>query len=664
MTAPWWSRVNPITAGCLVAVALVLWASQGVWGGRPPAGEDVMAHLVRVDFGISELVTHGRLDGWLPRFYVGYQEFLFNGPGFVWAVAAVRGLTFGLLSDLGALKVTGVLSLAAVPVSVAFFARSVALGRLAAGIAAVLSLLVSNIFGVGLQGMYSVGLLSHQVGAPLFFVALGALLRVPVDARRRWIVVAAVAVAGLAVTHLISVMVLAVFYPLLAAGLLRRRPEWDALVRLGVTAAAACGLAAWWLLPAVAHRDLSGAVATWGTPSLADRLYEVANGGILFRPYTVWIVFIGWAYAIVRLRDRKPFALTLVVAPVAYLVFAHWAAERWPGNDFTLQLANRGLGYAGVIALLPAAAALADAATWATGRLRPSTPVAAPVCGAAALGVAALLVLSGLGPDRAVVAQLAEPAPELRAAAEELARVVPDDGRFATERDYPDEISRLGIIQPANWLTAVSGRRSLNGFNLESSSTTEAALEPERIGKVPAADIAASLGRLGVTHVVAVTDHSIADFDASDRFRPVWRQGTVAIYELVRPRGAIPYSGDLTGRVLESSPEHLRVTLDPAHATTATLGIAWSPKWHATIDDRAVPVRHTPDGLIDLTLPSGRVTVDLTYDPDNWDRLGVAISFLTLAAISGWTVMAVRKRRRGLGAARSSERGEAEAPPV
>ena len=57
--------------------------------------------------------------------------------------------------------------------------------RLPAGIAAVLSLLVSSEFGPGLQGLYLIGLVSHQLGAPLFCLALGALLRVPSDARRR-----------------------------------------------------------------------------------------------------------------------------------------------------------------------------------------------------------------------------------------------------------------------------------------------------------------------------------------------------------------------------------------------------------------------------------------------------------------------------------------------
>jgi uncharacterized membrane protein len=119
----WWERVSALVVGCVVAVIVAVWSTRGAWGGRPPGGEDVMAHLVRLDFGISQLVAHGRLDGWLPRFYVGYQEFLFNGPGLTWTAAAVRGVTLGILSDAGGAKVVGVLSFAALPVAVAFLAR-------------------------------------------------------------------------------------------------------------------------------------------------------------------------------------------------------------------------------------------------------------------------------------------------------------------------------------------------------------------------------------------------------------------------------------------------------------------------------------------------------------------------------------------------------------
>src|SRR5262249_35547789 len=86
--------------GGVVAAGAVGWGWAGGAGARhPPHGEDVMAYLVRADFALPNLVAHGRLDGWLPRFYLGYQEFLFNGPGVTWAMAALRGVTFGALSN-------------------------------------------------------------------------------------------------------------------------------------------------------------------------------------------------------------------------------------------------------------------------------------------------------------------------------------------------------------------------------------------------------------------------------------------------------------------------------------------------------------------------------------------------------------------------------------
>ena len=86
----WWERISPTVVGCVVAVGLALWSTGGAWGGRPPHGEDVMAYLVRADFALPHLVAHGRLDGWFPRFYLGYQEFLFNGPGVAWARCQAR----------------------------------------------------------------------------------------------------------------------------------------------------------------------------------------------------------------------------------------------------------------------------------------------------------------------------------------------------------------------------------------------------------------------------------------------------------------------------------------------------------------------------------------------------------------------------------------------
>ena len=647
----WWERISPTVVGCVVAVVVALWSTRGAWGERPPHGEDVMAYLVRADFGLPQLVAHGRLDGWFPRFYLGYQEFLFNGPGVAWSMAAVRGVTLGALSNVGALKVVGVVSFAALPVAMAFLARSLGLGRVAAGIAAVLSLLVSSEFGPGLQGLYLIGLVSHQLGAPLFCLALGALLRVPRDARRRWVLLGAVSLAALAITHLISVMILAVVFPLLALGLRREHLGRAAIARLAVTGGLAAALSAWWLVPALAHRDLRGVVATWETPPFGDRVDAIVNGRLLFRPYTVWIVVAGWVYGLVRVR-RRPFALVLVATPLAFLVFAHWAASRWPDNEIAMQLANRGLGYAGLLAILPVSAGIAAGARLASRRLS-RWPWAGPAAVAAALALSVVVVLSPLGPDRRSAGELESPVPQLRHAATELRRDVPDGARFATQRDYPGEVFRTGVLLPPTWLAWASGRDSLNGWNLESSSTPEPDLEPDLyLGRRPADAQADILSRLGISHVVATADPFADALAASDRFELVWRESPVAIFAL-RPRSGQPDPASLvatrapaTARVTRADPERLRIRVDASAATPATVAVAWSPKWHGRIDGRPVHLDHTSDGLIALRFPAGTSTLELTYGPDGWDHAGIAISALTLLLLAALGGNELRRRRR------------------
>ena len=647
----WWQRISAMWTGIVVAVGVAVWSTAGAWGGRPPHGEDVMSYLVRADFALPHLVAHVRLDGWFPRFYLGYQEFLFNGPGVAWAMGTARAVTLGALSNTGALKVVGVASFAALPVAMAFLARSLGLGRLAAGIAAILSLLVSSQFGPGLQGLYAVGLVSHQLGAPLFCLALGALLRVPRDTRWRWVLLAAVSLAALAITHLISVMILAAVFPLLAFGLRREHLGRGALTRFAVTGVLAAALAAWWLIPVLAHRDLRGEVATWATPPFGDRLDTIVNGRILFRPYTVWIVVAGWLYALVRVR-RRPFAFVLVVTPLLFLVLAHWAASRWPDNEITMQLANRGLGYAGLLAILPVSAGVAAGARFARRRLS-RWRGAGPAAVAAAMVVAVAVVVSPLGPDRGSASEFEPPIPQLQRAAAELRRDVPDGARFVTQREYPGEVLRTGVLLPPTWLARASGRNSLNGWNLESSSTPEPDLEPDLyLGKRPAEMEADVLSRLGVSHVVTTGDPFADALAVSNRFELVWREPPIAIFA-VRPRPGQPDPATLVAadvpakaRLTRADPEHLRIRVDASAATPATAAVAWSPKWQGRVDGRPVELEHTADGLISVRLPAGRSTLELDYGPDGWDRLGVGISALTLVLLAAFGVYSLRRRRR------------------
>ena len=327
----------------VVAVAIAVVVTLPAWGGRSIAGKDVMFQLVRADFGLSHLLFHGRLDGWFPRFFLGHQEFLVYGPGLTWTVGVVRVLTLGTLSTAGAMKVVSLASFAGFPLAVAFVARSYGLRRNAAGFAALLSLLVSTPYGLGLQGLFQSGLIAHQVGAIFWALALGSFLRIPRDRRARWIVLGAASLGALALTHDISLGTLAIVYATSIACLaLPSRISWSGVQRVAGAAALGAALIGFWVIPFLAHRDLQGNFTTWATPNLGTRLHDIIAGGVLFPPFVGIVVVAAWLWGWRGLRTGGPYALAVLVAPAVFLVTSHTLVALWPHNIVIAQLANRG----------------------------------------------------------------------------------------------------------------------------------------------------------------------------------------------------------------------------------------------------------------------------------------------------------------------------------
>ncbi|MGH8984296.1 MAG: hypothetical protein ACRDY6_10545, partial [Acidimicrobiia bacterium] len=644
-------RKRPVAAwfGPLVAVAIALFLTRPVWGGRPVAGEDAMFHLLRAEVGI-DLLLDGRLDGWFPRFYLGHQTYIVYGPGLSWAIALVRALTFGLLSTTGAQKVVAVGAFAALPPCVAFLARSYGLGRRAAGLAAVLSLLVSSVFGPGIEGLFLVGLQSHQLGAVYFCLALGALLRVPVDDRARWMVLGAGALALLAITHTISMAVLLVVLPLSLAVLpLTEQVSVAGLRRLLVTGLGGAGLTGFWLVPAVAHRNLRGQPATWATPSLGARVGDILDGRLLFRPWVAAIVLAAWIFSALRVWNRQRYAAALLLVPVVYLVIGHYAAHRWPEDLVGTHLANRGLGYIGIVTVLPLAALVAAATRRVVTWDRRADIALVLVVG--------VIVFAALGSLRNLPGEFSEPIPQLRAAAAELSEVVPAGARFATQRDYPDEISRTGVIHPETWLARASGRNLLNGVGLESSLARRAPFAPDELADRPPEQSADVMAGLGVTHVVTTTDALAESLTASERFRVIWQESPIAILA-VRPQSGYPEPSSLVSTTVPATaslairdPEHLEIQARTSAATRVTLAIAWSPKWHGTLDGEQVELARGDDGLIEVELPQGASALSLEYREDGWSVLGVLV---TVATVLTGAMLLWRRRRTRDGQSTSS----------
>ncbi len=688
-----------LAAGVVAAVCVALWLTAGAWGGRPLPGADTMAHMVRAEFAIRELFSSGRTDGWHPGFITGYQEFLFIGPGFTMAVALVHWLSIGLVSIPGAFKVVVIASFAALPLSVAFLARSVGLGRRASAAAAILSLTVNSPFGgVGLGGTFEVGLMTHLFAAPFFFFALGGILRLlrrkgssEEGTEHRLIAFTAVVLAVLLASHGISVIVLGAMLavalvilfvrlpglPLrreehLAAlvrrevraqlgeiGLVREsesirepppepsppdppeRPDQHALRRVAVAFAVATGLAAFVLAPFIGHNDLRGIFTSWGTPPLGERLSQIWRGELLFRPSVAVLVAVGFVYGVVRAVRGRPYGLFLVVTPFAYLIVAHLAIRLWPGSVVTPQLTNRALGYVGVLAVLPLAALIA--------RVTRSGGALGDV---ALLAIAVGTVVLPLGELRSTVRQNPEPIPEMREVARQLTALVPDGRRFATQRDFPAEISRTKIVNPDRWLAWASGRNTLNNFNVESSSSAGPAYEAEHVMDRSPEALADALSRLGTTHLVTVSDEAATRLASSSRFVQVWRDSPLAIFAVTPkpgqpdPAALITADAPLAAEVTSAEPERVAIAVQAAQAARATVPIGYSPKWRAHLDGRRTAVERSADGLLQLRVPAGASRLTLEFRRDLWDYGGLLVTVAT-AAIG--TRELVRRRRPRLG---------------
>src|SRR5688500_1420056 len=108
-----------LVVGCALAVAASVWLTWGIWAPGVPTGDDTAAALVRAEYANTYLFSDLQPEGWQSSFGLGYQEFLFVGPGFTVGVAALEALSFGALSTLGAFKLMSVISFAALPLAVA-----------------------------------------------------------------------------------------------------------------------------------------------------------------------------------------------------------------------------------------------------------------------------------------------------------------------------------------------------------------------------------------------------------------------------------------------------------------------------------------------------------------------------------------------------------------
>lgn len=614
----WW--------GVGLGTAVMVWLTRGAWTAAAVDGGDVMFHLIRADVGLDELMARGRLHGWSTRMYLGTDLFLFYGPGFVWLMGLVRLMSLGVVDNATALTVVTLGGFLLLPTAVAFLARSLRLSLVAAGIVAVLTPVVSATFGVGMQAVFGVGLITQQVGAVLWIVCLGCLVRLVRHGGRRWTIATGVIFAAHALTSPVSIasLLLACAVVLFTLG----RPLRPVVGRVGSAAVIALGLAAFWLIPALAHRDLGGGPTYWGAIHVPDLLGRILTGSILY-PVGVGLAVV---VSVVWMARRVPgTGRFLWVLPVAYLAAEALALPFDRNNVFVAAFLNhRALGLIGLVALLPLAWALEQ--VWLQRRRRQPTVLF--------FGLLALVVTLAQ-PGRLDAAKpQGDPIPAMHSAAEVLSSLVGPSARFAFAHEE-GETRLLGVRAPHLWLAQASGTALLNGTGLETTRAHRAYDVGYRIPGVSPRQSSDGLIDMGATHVVTVSDELTDRLVASGLFRTAWQDDPLAILEVLPTsrgdaRHGMTGRGLVSARLVKASNDNFVYLVEANSPTLLDLALAWSPHWKVTVDGAAVETRPTFDRRTQVAVAAGSVVIDLEYTTDDWERTGLLVSLVTLTSLVVW----------------------------
>lgn len=638
LTSRWW--------GPLFGAILGLWHAKAVFGALLPSGSDMPYHFARVTFGASSILSRFRLDGWMPNFGQGSQAYLLYGSGTTMHFALLRILSLGLLSNVAVFQMLVAASLVLPGFALTFAGRQAGFSNVAANIAGLLSLAVGVTGGIGYIGLYSTGLLPHQIAATWWLLALGLLCRLMREPRAKDAVLFAGTAAVLAFVHPTSLWILA-----LTAACLLCANACSARIHPGFGMWLVCSAGFWlifaagWWLPLFSENEPRQGLATWGVQPIRKQLGEIINGRQGFQPLFAGVTILCFALLLgagARSIKYRPL-LALPLSGFAAFVLTHFLYAKKPGL-VTLLLPVRSVGNIALLFLLPIGWALHQLSSQLT--LKRSAMIAC------------LLALPGLvGPYQQTQSNIMKvnalrlPDPRLVQTAASLHQLVPTHARWAMIVDWPDE-KQYGVDLPQFWLASQSGRLSLNGFGGDSVMAWNV-WQPDAFLTLPENDLAALLRRAGVTHVLAPGEKSTAKLTAvPNLFQRVDAPGALALFAVRSADNKTVGSTQLIEttdpslRLKSFSNEHfVWETKAQAPPSSAVLAIGYTPKWKAHWNGQAIKTV-SDAGQIRLELPAGPGKLDLRYQIPTKDRFAGLLSIFSAFGFGAFAIFSLKKQRQ------------------
>lgn len=619
------------------------WAA---WIVRPlfdpgyPSSWDGAAHFVRLKAMAELFLPHGRTDGWCPYWYNGFVPFLFYPNLFFVLAGSLYHLLGRLVSLLLIFKLFTASAYALLPPAMYVMARCYRFTRFAALCAALCTLAVSAPHGIGLQALFTIGLVPQSFALPLFLLGLGG-FHLGVTVGGRFLPIAAILCALVIQTHFISgvYLALACTVYLVVACVMHRRPRLTIRRAMGIGLLTA-GISAATLIPMVVHQSLRGPGTGWGDlPSFRDFLQGSYLGGH-------WINWLALAF-VGGIRRRRFEDRFLVILSVLTLPFAMGAILTWlpdVDNFFQQVLKARSFAYLGLLVALFAGGAC-DAIQRFVAR-RSETLASGLI--AAVLGLFLLINVAAkierLKPWIQVDAHYSTPEKWHYLEAYHWIRdhapqpaVIGFDDRFK-------EFGNPGYNQMASRVVLEANRFSLPGNQIEATRAHNAEVL-SHLHDWDTGRIYRALVRYNVSFILTWVEDVKANLQNSPHYALVHQNPKVQIWAVQGHEFRFASGEGIGVDTLNFQPEQVTWTLtsDGDHGPV-TLAVAYHPNWRARLNGARISIRETEDHLMEVLIPRGTSTLTLVFRRAWWETLLVVISISTFGvSLSLW----LRGRRPG-----------------
>jgi len=628
----------------LPALLLASYACVFAWralGGGLLAVDDHPGQLYRVARAIELGPWPWRID---PGWWAGYAELQYYPPGVAYLGVALHTASVGALAPDAIYRVL-LWAIYALPGATTYLLLARVLGRPWLALpGAFLALALSGGSRSGVEEGLRWGLIAARLGWSL--LPLLALSLRPWTRRERAPRAAAAILAAIILVHPAHAPAALVLIGLAAAdgpGRLRARMGIAATVAL-----IAGGLAAFWLVPLIAHLDMALPLA-WGDASLPALSRQIAAQPLLLGLAAASALACWWtrggAAPVPRDRFIARFAPAMAVVVALDALAAPRLGVMWLPADRLMDSLLLALILGGSLAL------------GETARRLPRGQDG----GVALAAVAACVLLAS--PGRAEPTLSLWPSRAVGQWTDErtLAAGMRLDDLWASLRSAPPGrilFLRSGVPlvygrewwRPHSHVTALApiraGRDIVNGtfthpspiaglvYTGDAANRPITALVEQRDGltllgrpleTLTAEELRALAERLGISAVVALDeDAGRLPFLDGD---PAFARSRVGPFTLYTSRD---------GRMLPAPVASQRWQLRPAGAPGewVAAGVAYSPLWRARAGDRALAVRRGALGMLEVELPAGASPiVELSHPPGAAEWVGIGISLLTALAL-------------------------------